>query len=92
VTPVGVSSDIATDVVASIQLPWKNPIEPGFFPQHPLQVFPPILKQPWPRKATVLVNPPARLAELVRAEEFHARVNLPFDPANHPRKEMTDKF
>jgi hypothetical protein len=48
VTSVGISTDIATDVVTSIQLPWKNPIEPSFFPQHRLQVFPPILEQTWP--------------------------------------------
>jgi hypothetical protein len=47
-TAVGVSADIPTDVVASIQLPWKNPIEPGFFPQHPLQIFPSVLEQPRP--------------------------------------------
>jgi hypothetical protein len=34
----------------------------------------------------------AGLAELVCAKEFHATVNLTFDPSNHPRNEMMDKF
>lgn len=87
-TAANIAPDISADVVARILLPRQDPIEPGFLPEHLLQVFPAVLEEARPRKPTMQVEPPADLPELVSDEILHPTVYLALNPANHPLEKV----